>query len=99
MSEPTRSEPTRPKPTRRNFLIASGTGAAAVGMSAAVPGTAGARTPDAASATLPHDATDLMAHIADPHSGTVTLFAGEREVVVHDRDLVARLTRAAAKGQ
>ena len=31
------------EPTRRNFLIASGAGAAAVGMAAAVPGVAGAR--------------------------------------------------------
>jgi hypothetical protein len=36
-----------------------------------------------------------MAHIDDPGSGTVTLFVGEREVVVHDRDLVARISRAA----
>ncbi|HST50165.1 hypothetical protein [Jatrophihabitans sp.] len=83
--------------TRRTFLIASGAGAAAIGMAAAVPATADARTSDAASATLPHDATDLVAHVADPSSGTVTLLVGEREVVVHDRDLVARLARAASR--
>lgn len=87
------------EPTRRNFLIASGAGAAAVGMVAAVPGVAGASTPDATSATLPSDATDLMAHVADPSTGTLTLYVGEREVVVHDRDLVARLARAASRGQ
>ncbi len=85
--------------TRRNFLIASGASAAAVGMVAAVPGVAAARTSDTTSATLPHDATDLMAHIADPSTGTLTLYVGEREVLVHDRDLVARLARAASKGQ
>jgi hypothetical protein len=82
--------------TRRTFLIASGASAAAVGMAAATPGVAAARTPEA---TLPSDATDLVAHVADPHSGTLTLLVGEREVVVHDRDLVARLARAASRGR
>jgi len=80
--------------TRRNFLIASGAAAVAT---AAVPGVAQARTPAEAAVPLPHDAADLMAHVADPSSGTVTLFVGEREVVVHDRDLVARLARAASR--
>jgi hypothetical protein len=87
------------EPTRRNFLIASGAGAAAVGMAAAVPGTAGARTPDPTSVTLPHDATDLMVHVADPSTGNLALYVGEREVLVHDRELVARLARAASTGQ
>ncbi len=85
--------------TRRNFLIAGGASAAAAGVAVAVPGTAGARTSDAAPATLPPDATDLVAHVADPNSGTLTLLVGEREVVVHDRDLVARLARAASRGR
>lgn len=81
--------------TRRNFLIAGGTSAAALGMAAATPGVASARTP--APAMLPQDAAPLMAHVDDPNSGTVTLFVGEREVLVHDRDLVARLARAASR--
>ena len=85
--------------TRRTFLIASGAGAAAISMAAAVPTVADARTSDAAPATLPPDATDLVAHVADPSSGTLTLLVGEREVVVHDRDLVARLARAASRGR
>ncbi len=86
-------------PTRRNFLIASGAGAAAAGVVAAVPGAARAQTPAAAPTALPHDATALVAHVADPDTGTVTLFVGEREVLVHDRELVARLARAASKEQ
>jgi hypothetical protein len=82
--------------SRRNFLIAGG--AAAVGAAAAVPGVAQARTPADTPVTLPADATALMAHVADPSAGTVTLFVGEREVLVHDRDLVARLSRAASRG-
>jgi hypothetical protein len=83
-------------PTRRTFLIASGAGAAAMGM-AAVPAEAEGRAPDAVSVPLPHDATDLVAHVADPSSGMVTLLVGECEVVVYDRDLVARLARAASR--
>ena len=83
--------------TRRNFLIAGGAGAAAAGMAAAVPGVAAARTPAPTPARLPSDATDLVAHVADPSSGTLILLVGEREVVVHDRDLVARLARAASR--
>jgi hypothetical protein len=37
----------------------------------------------------------VVAHVADPASDTLTLFVGEREVVVHDRDLVGRLLGAA----
>jgi hypothetical protein len=45
---------------------------------------------------MPADAAGaLVAHIADVRGDTLTLMVGEREVVVHDRDLVARLTRAA----
>ncbi|MEO6702073.1 MAG: ubiquinol-cytochrome c reductase iron-sulfur subunit N-terminal domain-containing protein [Jatrophihabitantaceae bacterium] len=82
--------------TRRRFLIASGTGAAAVGVAAAMPGVAGAqpvaRTPKL---KLPENAQSLVAHVSDPSSGTITLFLAEHEVVVHDPDLVARLARAA----
>lgn len=85
------------KHTRRNFLIASGAGAAAAGVAAAVPGAAGARTPQVRSTALPHDATDLMVHVADPSTGTLTLYVGEREILVHDRELVARLARAASQ--
>ncbi|MEO7259917.1 MAG: hypothetical protein ABI047_01385 [Jatrophihabitantaceae bacterium] len=49
------------------------------------------------STALPHDATDLMVHVADPSTGTLTLYVGEREILVHDRELVARLARAASQ--
>jgi hypothetical protein len=83
--------------TRRRFLIASGAGAAAVGVATAVPGVAGAQPAQRppAPTPLPGDARSLVAHVADPSSGTITLFLAEHEVVVHDPDLVARLARAA----
>jgi hypothetical protein len=36
--------------------------------------------------------------VADPSSGSLTLLVGERELTVHDPELVARLARAAAGG-
>jgi hypothetical protein len=47
-------------------------------------------------ATVPEDAAgSLVAYVADVHDDTVTLMVGEREIAVRDRELVARLARAA----
>ncbi|MGV3563951.1 MAG: hypothetical protein ACO1ON_11790 [Nocardioides sp.] len=78
--------------TRRNVIIAGATGAAAV---VGVAGTtqvaqAATRKRSARSAQEP-----VVAHVEDHTSDTVTLMVGEREVVVHDRDLVVRLLDAA----
>ncbi|MDQ1751932.1 MAG: hypothetical protein QOE71_2988 [Pseudonocardiales bacterium] len=84
--------------TRRNFLIATGAGAAAAGVAAAIPVSASASANSSAQKPLtkPADAEPLVAHISDPDTGEVCLLVGNREVVVHDHDLVARLTRAAS---
>jgi len=79
--------------SRRNFLIMSGAGAAAVGVAVAVPAVANAAT--GVRVTTPEDATPLVAHISDPATGELTLLVGEDEIVVHDPDLVGRITRAA----
>jgi hypothetical protein len=84
--------------TRRNFLIASGAGAAAVGVAAALPGTASAAA--AGKQSQPSkDAEPLVVHVGDPSTGMVSLFVADRELVLHDPDLVARLTRAAARSK
>jgi len=77
-------------PTRRGFLVIAGAGAAAVGAATVAPaaGAAPVRAPSGASGPL-------VAYVSDMQSGEVTLMVGEREVVVHDRDLAARLARAA----
>jgi hypothetical protein len=85
--------------TRRNFLIASGAGAAAVGVAAALPGTASAQAVGKSQPSNPHNAEPLVAHIGDPSTGTLSLFVADRELVLHDPDLVARLTRAAAQSK
>jgi Ubiquitinol-cytochrome C reductase Fe-S subunit TAT signal len=87
-----------PDSTRRSFLIATGAGAAAVGVAAALPGSAAASSAAAESRTLPSGAQPLVAHVADPGSGSLTLLVGERELTVHDPELVARLARAASGG-
>jgi hypothetical protein len=76
---------------RRKFLAAAGAGAAAgfVGMNAG-PAFAGGteRGKNAAKETV-------VAYVEDHHGSELTLLVGEREVVVHDRDLVNRILNAA----
>ena len=78
--------------SRRHFIGVTGAGAAAVGATALVPGSAFASQTKrrADSATSP-----VVAYVSDVDSDEVTLMVDEREVVVHDRDLVHRLLNAA----
>jgi hypothetical protein len=80
--------------SRRRFLGVVGAGAITAGAATVLPDTALAHEarlhPDSASESL-------VAHVADPASDEVTLLVGEREVVVHDRDLVTRLLNAAGR--
>ncbi|WP_148616025.1 hypothetical protein [Nocardioides rubriscoriae] len=75
--------------SRRKFLAVAGVGAAA---SAAALGTAGAAE---AKPSLSRAKEPVLAIVDDPKKGTVRLLVGEREVVVHDRDLATRLLNAA----
>ena len=85
--------------TRRNFLIASGAGAAAVGVAAALPSTASAAAEKQTAGKPTKNAEPLVAHVGDPRTGMVSLFVADRELVLHDPDLVARLTRAAGQSK
>jgi hypothetical protein len=77
--------------TRRKLLTATGAGmaAGAVGLTAA-PAQAEhvRRTPSSARESV-------VAYVEDHESGVLRLLVGEREVVVHDRDLVTRILNAA----
>lgn len=83
--------------SRRHLMRASGAAAVAVPMSALIS--------TAAEADMnPHiDPADLRALSSEPvmfvvndaARGEISILHGEREVVVHDRDLVARIARAA----
>jgi FlaG/FlaF family flagellin (archaellin) len=89
--------------SRRGFLAAVGAGAAGVAGAAVLGGatSADAKTPTAQPATtVPADANEpLVAYVRDAHSGEVAVMVGEREVVVHDRELAARIARAAHGGK
>ncbi|HEV7657350.1 MAG TPA: hypothetical protein VGP36_21840 [Mycobacteriales bacterium] len=81
--------------TRRGFLIMAGAGAVATaGIAVVAAGAAGASTPDApAPAALPQNsAGPVVAYVSDVRTGRVSIMVGEKEVVVSDPDLVARLS-------
>lgn len=76
--------------SRRTFMAAAGATAAAgaVVTIGAASASAATRRRDAAQETV-------VAYIEDHTSDTIELMVGEREVVVHDRDLVTRILNAA----
>jgi hypothetical protein len=78
--------------SRRRFIGVTGAGAAAVSATALLPGSA-----LASQTQRRHDAatSSVVAHVRDADSDEVVLMVDEREVVVHDRDLVHRLLNAA----
>lgn len=90
--------------TRRGFLKVAGAGAAA-GVAAVAVGAAtksGHKAADgtaaAAAAAVPaHASGPLVAYVRDVRGAEVSVMVGETEVVVHDADLVARLTSARGK--
>ena len=72
--------------SRRGFLAASGTGVAAIAVAPVVMGAT------SASASTPPEGA-VGAYIKDASTGSVAVMAGEREVVVTDKALVATLTK------
>jgi hypothetical protein len=76
--------------SRRKFLAAAGAGAAAGTIAMTTGGAAAAVTRRADGAREP-----VLAVVPDHRTSEVRLLVGEREVVVHDRDLVNRLLNAA----
>ncbi|UQX87843.1 hypothetical protein M6D93_16270 [Jatrophihabitans telluris] len=81
--------------SRRSFLVATGATAAAGLVVAGAVGPGFARPAASAKAlTTPADAQPLVVHVSDPASGRLSVYVGEREVLVNDPDLVARITRA-----
>ena len=78
--------------SRRKFLAAAGAGTAA---SAVVTLSGGAA--EAVTRHRHNAATEpVVAYVQDPKVGVLRLMVGEREVIVEDHDLVARILNAAA---
>jgi len=82
--------------SRRKFLAAAGVGATAGTIAMATGGVAGAgeARPRKDSAREP-----VLAVVPDHRTSEVRLLAGEREVVVQDRDLATRIRSAAGGGR
>lgn len=80
--------------SRRRFIGVAGAGAAAVGATALVPGAASAAQTRLRGRS---SKAPLVAYVEWAHSDEVTFMVDEREVVVHDRDLVHRLLNAAGE--
>ncbi len=76
--------------SRRKFLAAAGVGAAA-----APPPRSGRRLGRGQAEHARGPRSPCSPSIDDHRKGTVRLLVGEREVVVHDRDLATRLLNAA----
>jgi ABC-type hemin transport system substrate-binding protein len=77
--------------SRRKFLAAAGAGTAATAVVSLSGGTA-----EAATTRHKHAATEpVVAFVQNPAAGVLHLMVGEREVVVEDHDLVARILNAA----
>lgn len=87
--------------SRRGFLKVARNGIAAAGLVAVAPttliATAGAATRPATKPTPTvrpvSSKENLVIHVPNPSSGEIHFMVGTREVVRHDRALVARLVR------
>jgi hypothetical protein len=84
--------------SRRGFLGVAGAGAAALGVAALDPHVlTGAFHTSPRPPPLPADSTGaFVAYVQDATTGQVVIMTGEREVVVRDQDLAARIARAGA---
>lgn len=80
--------------SRRRFIGVAGAGAVAAGATVVVPQAASA-SPAKAHANAAKER--VVAYVSDHRSSTLTVLVGDREVAVHDRDLVQRLLNAAGR--
>lgn len=90
--------------SRRSFLKQSGATAVAAGAVIMTPKALSRKAPKAkpagaaksrSQASSKSSSRTLVAHVPDVRKGEVRVLIGEREIVIHDRDLVSRLARAA----
>jgi hypothetical protein len=83
--------------TRRGFLVFAGAGTAAAVGAVAAPKVIGDQAADAVDAAKPlqpaelADAESFVVHVKDVKSGRLAIMVGEREVLVTDHELAARL--------
>lgn len=76
--------------SRRHFLLLAGGGVAAAGAATLAP----ARLLTELPARRAGGGGPMVAYVSDVGTGRIDLLAGDREVVIHDRDLATRLWEA-----
>ncbi len=75
--------------TRRGFVVnAAGTTAGMTALGLWLAQRASADGP-------PPDSQAVVAYIGDPRSGEISVMSGDREIIIHDPQLSARIARAA----
>lgn len=81
--------------TRRGFLVVAGAGTAAAVGAVAVPKVFGDRSTEASSRPLTAadlgNAESFVVHVKDVRTGRMAILVGDREVLVTDRELAARI--------
>jgi hypothetical protein len=80
--------------TRRGFLVFAGAGTVAAAGAIAAPKIFGEQSADAATQLETADlanAESFVVHVKDVKSGEMAIMVDEREVLITDRDLAARL--------
>lgn len=83
--------------TRRGFLVFAGAGTAAAVGAVAVPKFLGEQPADAATQLEAVDlanAESFVVHVKDVKSGQMAIMVGQREVLITDHELAARLAGA-----
>jgi anaerobic selenocysteine-containing dehydrogenase len=82
--------------SRRKFLAAAGIGAAGTaGLMGSTAGGAATPAPAETARTSTSAREPVVAYVERHYSDRVHLMVGEREIVVHDRDLASRILNAA----
>ena len=82
--------------SRRKFLAAAGIGAAGTaGLVGGLTGESASAAPAVATRNSTSAREPVVAYVEHHFSDRVHLMAGEREIVVHDPDLAARILNAA----
>ena len=81
--------------TRRGFLVVAGAGTAAAVGAVRVPKVFGDRSTEASSQPLTAadlgNAESYVVHVKDVRTGRMAILVGNREVLVTDRELAARI--------
>jgi hypothetical protein len=74
--------------------VATGIAVTPVGLANAVAGAETTKVPELSAKEALRTDENLVAHVKDARSGEISLFIGQKEVTIHDRQIVTRLIRA-----